>query len=478
VLSNVALTTLAAAGGSWRHDLAHVSLMNGWAPTLVQVAAAAVLVGGLGWRTRRWRTVWLPVSALGGLGLCAWAHWYVGSAGLAGDAAPTSLWLWTAVTGLAAAAAIAGWRNSRWWRRALSTLAIPASLLCAALALNLWVGYFPTVGTAWDQLTAGPLPNQTDRATVTAMQLAGTVPDKGVVVPVDIGSRASHFAHRRELVYLPPAWFAANPPPRLPTVMMVGAEFNTPSDWLRAGEAITAIDRFALAHGGFSPVFVFVDSGGGFNIDTECVNGSRGNAADHLTKDVIPFMSSDFGVSAQKSNWGVVGFSSGGTCAIDLAVMHPDLFGGFVDIAGDAGPNMGSKEQTVTRLFGGSMAEWSAFDPTTVMTKHPAYSGVSGLFVTSGATADGNGIVTAPDNAQRRAANSLCALGHSRGIACAVVAEAGRHDWPFAGRAFASALPWLAGQLGTPGVPRSALPEPTASKVAASLAGKPMKLPG
>ncbi|MDT5077085.1 MAG: hypothetical protein QOJ80_1722 [Mycobacterium sp.] len=477
-MPKVTLTPLTAMGGSWRHDLAHVSLMHGWAPVFIQVATAVVLVLGVGWRTRRWRTVWLPVAAVGGTGLCAWAHWYVGSAGLAGEPAPRSLWVWIAVTGLAGVAAIAGWRHSRWWRRALSALAVPASLLCAALALNLWVGYFPTVGTAWDQLTAGPLPNQTDRATVTAMQLAGTVPAKGVVVPVDIGSSASRFAHRRELVYLPPAWFGANPPPRLPTVMMVGAEFNTPSDWLRAGDAITTVDAFALAHGGFAPVLVFVDSGGGFNVDTECVNGSRGNAADHLTKDVIPFLSSDFGTGTTGSTRGVVGFSSGGTCAIDLAVMHPELFGGFVDIAGDAGPNLGSKEQTVARLFGGSTAEWSAFDPTTVMTKHPAYNGVSGLFVTSGAAVDGHGTVAAPDTPQRSAANSLCALGHSRGIACAVVAETGRHDWPFAGRAFASALPWLAGQLGTPGVPRIPLPAPAASAVTSSLAGKPLKLPG
>ena len=32
---------------------------------------------------------------------------------------------------------------------------------------------------------------------------------------------------------------------------------------------------------------VFVDSGA-FNNDTECVNRVRGNAADHLTKDVAP----------------------------------------------------------------------------------------------------------------------------------------------------------------------------------------------
>ncbi len=63
-------------------------------------------------------------------------------------------------------------------------------------------------------------------------------------------------------------------------------------------------------------------------------------------------------------------------------------------------------------------------------------------------------------NDQTAAANSLCATGSADGITCAVVAQPGKHDWPFAARAFAAALPWMAGQLGTPGV--RAFPLPTA----------------
>ena len=117
-------------------------------------------------------------------------------------------------------------------------------------------------------------------------------------------------------------------------------------------------------------MLVFVDSGGGFNIDTECVNGTRGNAADHLTKDVVPYMISNHGVSADRANWGVVGWSMGGTCAVDLTVMHPDMFSAFEDIAGDLGPNSGTKAQTIARLFGGNADAWAAFDPTTVITRH------------------------------------------------------------------------------------------------------------
>ena len=47
-------------------------------------------------------------------------------------------------------------------------------------------------------------------------------------------------------------------------------------------------------------------------------------------------------------------------------------------------------------------------------------------------------------NDQAAAANSLCALGTANGIKCAVVAQPGKHDWPFASHAFAAALPFNA----------------------------------
>jgi S-formylglutathione hydrolase FrmB len=257
--------------------------------------------------------------------------------------------------------------------------------------------------------------------------------------------------------------------------MMIGGEFNTPADWLRAGNAAKTIDDLAAAHGGNTPVFVFVDSGGAFNNDTECVNGSRGNAADHLTKDVVPFMVSRFGVRPEAANWGVVGWSMGGTCALDLTVMHPELFSSFVDISGNLGPETGTKAQTIARLFGGNADAWAAFDPATVIAKHGRYKDVSGWFDVSanipsrrhhGISVTDAGDTTlagreAKPGDQIAAAESLCELGRANGINCTIVAQPGNHDWPFASNAFAAALPWLAGRLGTPGVPR--IPSPPAS---------------
>jgi len=461
----------------------HTSLMHGWVPGVVQAVSIIVLLLAVGWRSRRWRLLWVPAAAAVGAGVAAWAHWYITAGGLADDPAPHLLWWWIASSGAAAMILMLGWPGAAWWRRAASLLAVPLCLLSTALVLNLWVGYFPTVQTAWNQLTAGPLPDQTDLATVNAMAAAGIRPQHGSLVPVTIPDGASHFKHRGELVYLPPAWFATSPPPQLPTVMMIGGEFNTPADWARAGNAVKTIDELAAAHDGNAPVFVFVDSGGAFNNDTECVNGKRGNAADHLTKDVVPYMASSFGVSSDPSRWGIVGWSMGGTCAVDLTVMHPELFSSFVDIAGNMGPDAGTKTQTIARLFGGSTDAWDVFDPATVIRRHGRYDDVSGWFAISSdnvpkrfhslAVADADAIglggqdnIRYPDD-QTEAAHRLCKLGRANGIDCAVVAQPGKHDWPFASRAFATALPWLAGELGTPDVPLIALPSAPRAPISA-----------
>jgi S-formylglutathione hydrolase FrmB len=453
------------------HFFGRLSLLHGWFPAAVQVIALLVALSAIGWRRRRWRSwaLLLALSVAGGV--TALSHWYITSIGVAGDPAPASLWLWIAMSGLAAAVLLLGWPGARWWRHGLAILSVPLCVLCVTLALNGWVGYFPTVLAAWNQLTSGPLPDQIDRLRVTEMQLAGTKPTKGVVVPVAISADASHFTHRQELVYLPPAWFGTNPPPRLPTIMMVSSAFNTPADWLRAGGAFDTIDDFAAHHHGFAPVLVFVDPTGAFDNDTECVNGSRGNAADHLTKDVAPFVVSNFGVSADRANWGVAGWSMGGTCAVDLTVMHPDMFSAFVDIAGDRSPNVGTKDQTIARLFGGNAAAWAAFDPVTVITRHDRYTGVSGWFdVPASSTAQNLAQAANPALAsstdpsanpegQDAAAKALCDVASANGITCAVVTQSGKHDWPFAAQAFAASLPWLAATLGTPNTDPVELPQ-------------------
>jgi hypothetical protein len=108
-----------------RHHISQLSLMHGWVPPTVQAITAAVLVCAIGWRSRRWRVLWLPVALVVGVVLALWAHWYIGSAGVAGDPAPRALWIWIGLTGLAVGVLVLCWRGARWWRRGAAVLAVP-----------------------------------------------------------------------------------------------------------------------------------------------------------------------------------------------------------------------------------------------------------------------------------------------------------------------------------------------------------------
>jgi S-formylglutathione hydrolase FrmB len=113
--------------------------------------------------------------------------------------------------------------------------------------------------------------------------------------------------------------------------------------------------------------------------------------------------------------------------------MHPELFGRFVDIAGDERPQAGTQAQTVRRLYGGDRQAWARFDPATVITGHGRYAGTAGLF-----------IVPESAHSDNDAARRLCGVGAAHGIRCTIAALPGRHTWPFAAAAFQTALPWLA----------------------------------
>jgi S-formylglutathione hydrolase FrmB len=179
-------------------------------------------------------------------------------------------------------------------------------------------------------------------------------------------------------------------------------------------------------------------------------------------------MQTRFGVSPHGANWGIVGFSMGGTCAVDLTVMHPELFSSFVDIGGDRRPTAGTREQTIARLFAGNAAAFDAFDPGTVISRHGVYRGISGWFAVSAATSADE--TSTPPGAEAQAARTLCALGKANGITCTVTAYTGKHNWPFAADTFAVALPWLAGQISTPAVRRELLPRQTFEDAAHSAA--------
>src|SRR4029453_5899356 len=56
------------------------------------------------------------------------------------------------------------------------------------------------------------------------------------------------------------------------------------------------------------------------------------------SQDVPNWIPSELGVDANHAHWAFGGFSYGGTCSIEMATRHPDLFPSFIDISGEREP--------------------------------------------------------------------------------------------------------------------------------------------
>ena len=409
----------------YRHNgRVSVSLLSGWLPWTLRIAAlGAVLAAVVRRGDRRWWTRAVPVALVVSVVLAVVASAVVTDA--LAQPLPGELWFWLGVTVFALVTMVC---RGQAWRRVAAAAAVLLAAASAASTVNEFVGYYPTIGAAFGELTGQPVPAQVG---ITQLSAVSPKTRSGRVVAVYIPDTYSHFTHREEFVYLPPAWFRSGRKEQFPVVEMIGAEFSTPTNWIRAGNAVVTADRYARHHHGHAPILVFADASGGFTVDTECVDGPHGNSEDHLVKDVPAYMATHFGVAP--TEWAVAGWSMGGTCAVDLTVEHPEVFNRFLDISGDIGPNIGDQQSTVATLYGGNRAAWAAHDPLTVLAHHHHhYHGVSGVF------ADGT-----LEHTTTRAAYRLSAACRLDGIDTQVIVRPGGHKWQFGAQEFAATLPAL-----------------------------------
>ncbi|MFC6160331.1 alpha/beta hydrolase [Kribbella jiaozuonensis] len=379
-----------------------------------------------------------------GAGLLTLVAAYPG-AKLAGvtDPLPFSVWLWFGV-GLAGVIVLAvGWRTAGWWRRGTAVVAVALAGLVCANQINRFVGYYPTIDSAVNDWTDTPLPGQVSMSGLAHTAGTTKLPPVGRLVAVNIPATYSHFKHRQELVYLPPIWFRGERRPALPVVELIGGERGGPGDWVRLGNAVQVSDAYAHRHHGYAPILVFADATSRFDNDTECVNGPRGNSADHLDQDIPHFIEKMFGASHDPRQWAVAGFSMGGTCSLDLVVEHPDVFDHFIDISGDLAPYTSTPAASLHDLYGGNVALEKANEALLVMRAHGKYTNVNGLFLTS-----------TEELRHQHESEELSTAAAKVGIWSRVEISPGTHVWQFAAPAFATAYPWLANQLALPAGPR------------------------
>jgi S-formylglutathione hydrolase FrmB len=164
-------------------------------------------------------------------------------------------------------------------------------------------------------------------------------------------------------VYLPPQYNdPAYASTRFPVVQLLSGFPGTPSAWvsmLRGPERMNA----AVAAGRSQPFVLVIPQLNftGPRLNTECsdvVGGPR--VETWLTEDVRELVLKNYRVSARRSGWGVLGFSTGGFCATKLAMRRPDLFSAAVGMSG----NFSLSRSAVDDLFGGDRGLAAANSPS------------------------------------------------------------------------------------------------------------------
>jgi S-formylglutathione hydrolase FrmB len=323
------------------------------------------------------------------------------------------------------------------------------------LQIDAHYGYVPTIG----DLLGAPLPGQVsakqlpDRSVghSSSAALAGSVSHSGVVASVDIPASVSRFHHRAAFIWVPPIAFS-DTRDQLPVLMLISGTPGAPDDWVRAGGALSLANRWAARHGGVAPILVMPDANGSWLGDTECVDGPRGNAETYLTIDVRRYVHHHFGVSLDPHHWAIGGLSEGGTCALDLAARHPNLFSTFADFSGDLAPTLGSWQHTRAALYGGSADALHAHDPTKWFPTDAA-AGVEGVFAVGSA-----------DHSRLREEQHLAQLATADGMNIHVdVISGGGHNYHLWAHALRDSFAWIVARLGqhAPSAPVSFARGPT-----------------
>jgi enterochelin esterase-like enzyme len=208
-------------------------------------------------------------------------------------------------------------------------VALAVCLLGAATAVlvgvDRWLELYPT----WNELL-GQAPVGAANAPRDIRSVAGG----GRVVEFTVTGAASHLK-LTAYAYLPPGYDTTLKDRRLPVVEALDGFPGSPQSWLKGLSAPAQLDQ-EIASGRMAPtVVVFPYQTVTARQDTECVNAVGGVAMDtFLSTDVPAAVESLFRVRTDAAAWGLIGYSTGGFCAVNLALRHPDRYSAAASLSG------------------------------------------------------------------------------------------------------------------------------------------------
>lgn len=332
----------------------------------------------------------------------------------------------------------------RWlWRTGLLAVCQITAVALVAVMINdantFYSSWRELLGEHHRVTTTAANPGQQDAVLTGKLHDAG-MHGQGIVVPVKIAGTASHLPAFHGYVYLPPQYGAPNFAKRdFPVIELLAGSPGTPRTWLQGMHLQSILDA-EIASGRSEPfvaVIPDVDVAGGR--DTECLNIVHGPQVEtYLTTDVRAMMTHNFRVASDGRDWSVMGYSSGGYCAVNLSMRHPDLFTAGVSIAGYDRPY---QDAQTGNLFGKDVQARNLNTPIWRAT-HLPQPAVSLLMLAS-----------AEDPGTTRSAAELSSVAHSPMSVTRITLRHGGHNFEVWRSELPVALGWLSRRLPPPLAP-------------------------
>jgi S-formylglutathione hydrolase FrmB len=137
------------------------------------------------------------------------------------------------------------------------------------------------------------------------------------------------------LVYLPAAYFQPSQAQRrFPVIELFHGYPGNPKNWTETMHLAQTLDT-AIAAGRMPPVIAVVPADDDPGHDSECVNAVGGQQDEtYLAVDVPADIQRDFRVLDRPRGWATLGYSTGGFCAVNIALHHPDQYAAAASLAG------------------------------------------------------------------------------------------------------------------------------------------------
>ena len=257
-------------------------------------------------------------------------------------------WLgtWWPALALGAAGLAAGVSHFRHARRTWPMAACAIVLLAAGATTgaNAATGYVPSVGAAVFLLT-----HPASGARGPGSEVTG----EAIGAPIRLGVPAS-----TTWVYTPPG-YDPTATARYPVVYLIHGTPGRSSDWFTAGD-VTHVMDVMIAHHLVQPMIVVAPqvNSDGFD-DTACLDSTRGGpqVETYLDDVVVPWIDAHYRTAADWRHRVIGGMSSGGYCALDQGLRHPELFGAIIAL--EPYDNPGSAGRTMLR----TQAQYDAHAP-------------------------------------------------------------------------------------------------------------------